>query len=85
MTDVQSLRGTTVAEILSSGHENLDRIEAVAVSVLWKDGQVTNRTLTHCDAGGGSRHRITTRQQNLTRAVEMRPEPPPGAVGQARL
>ena len=41
MTEVQSLRGTTVAEIFSSGLENLDRIEAIAVSVLWKDGQVT--------------------------------------------
>ncbi len=41
MTEVQSLHGTTVAEIFSSGLENLDRIEAVAVSVWWKDGQVT--------------------------------------------
>ena len=41
MTEVQSLRGTTVAEIFSSGLENLDQIEAVAVSVWWKDGQVT--------------------------------------------
>ena len=41
MTEVQSLHGTTVAEIFSSGLENLDRIEAVAVSVRWKDGQVT--------------------------------------------
>jgi len=41
MSEVQSLHGTTVAEIFSSGLENLERIEAVAVSVLWKDGRVT--------------------------------------------
>lgn len=41
MTEVRSLHGTTVAEIFSSGLENLDEIEAVAVSVLWKDGTVT--------------------------------------------
>lgn len=41
MTEVRSLHGTTVAEIFSSGLDNLDRIEAIAVSVLWKDGSVT--------------------------------------------
>ncbi len=41
MTEVRSLHGTTVAEIFSSGLENLEEIEAVAVSVLWKDGTVT--------------------------------------------
>jgi hypothetical protein len=41
MTDIQSLRGTTVAEIFSSGLDNLEEIDAVAVSVLWKDGRVT--------------------------------------------
>ncbi len=41
MTEVHSLHGTTVAEIFSSGLENLERMEAVAVSVLWKDGTVT--------------------------------------------
>lgn len=41
MSDVQSLYGTTVAEIFNSGIERLDQIEAVAVSVLWKDGTVT--------------------------------------------
>jgi hypothetical protein len=41
MTDVHSLHGTTIAEIFSSGLENLDRIEAVAVAVTWKDGNVT--------------------------------------------
>jgi hypothetical protein len=41
MTEIQSLHGTTVAEIFSSGLENLDLIEAVAVSVVWKDGSVT--------------------------------------------
>ncbi len=41
MSDIYSLHGTTVAEIFSSGLDNLDQIEAVAVSVVWKDGQVT--------------------------------------------
>ncbi len=41
MTEVHSLHGTTVAEIFSSGFENLERMEAVAVSVLWRDGTVT--------------------------------------------
>jgi hypothetical protein len=41
MSEVRSLHGTSVAEIFSSGLENLDQIEAVAVSVLWKDGSVT--------------------------------------------
>lgn len=41
MTEIQSLHGTTVAEIFSSGLENLDLIDAVAVSVVWKDGSVT--------------------------------------------
>lgn len=41
MTEIQSLHGTTIAEIFSSGLENLDLIEAVAVSVVWKDGSVT--------------------------------------------
>lgn len=41
MAKVESLRGTIPAEIFDSGIENLDDIEAVAVSVLWKDGSVT--------------------------------------------
>jgi hypothetical protein len=41
MTEIHSLHGTTVAEIFSSGLENLEQIEAIAVSVLWKDGTVT--------------------------------------------
>ncbi len=41
MTEIRSLHGTTVAEIFASGLDNLERIEAVAVSVLWKDGTVT--------------------------------------------
>ncbi len=41
MTDIRSLHGTTVAEIFSAGLDNLEQIEAVAVSVLWKDGTVT--------------------------------------------
>jgi hypothetical protein len=41
MSEVASLHGTTVAEIFSDGLERLDEIEAVAVSVLWKNGTVT--------------------------------------------
>jgi len=41
MSDIYSLHGTTVAEIFSSGLENIDQIEAVAISVVWKDGEVT--------------------------------------------
>ena len=38
---IESLHGTTPAEIFQSGLENLGEIEAVAVSVLWKDGSIT--------------------------------------------
>jgi hypothetical protein len=41
MTEIHSLHGTTVAEIFSAGIDNLEQIDAVAVSVLWKDGTVT--------------------------------------------
>lgn len=41
MTDVLSLHGTTVAEIFNDGLRHLDEIEAVAVSVTWKNGTVT--------------------------------------------
>ena len=41
MTKIRSLHGTTVAEIFSAGLDNLEEIEAIAVSVLWKDGIVT--------------------------------------------
>ncbi len=41
MGKVESLRGTTPAEIFQSGIENCNDIEAVAVSVLWRDGTVT--------------------------------------------
>ncbi len=42
MSKVESLHGTTPAEIFQSGIENLDEIEAVAAAVLWKDGTVTS-------------------------------------------
>ena len=41
MAKVASLHGTTPVEIFESGIENLRQIEAVALSVLWKDGSVT--------------------------------------------
>jgi len=41
MGSITSLHGTNPAEIFQSGLENLEDIEAVAVSVLWKDGTVT--------------------------------------------
>ena len=40
MSKVQSLHGTTPAEIFQSGIENLSGIEAVAAAVLCKDGTV---------------------------------------------
>ncbi len=41
MAKVESLHGTTPAEIFQSGLENIGEIQAVALSVLWKDGSVT--------------------------------------------
>ncbi|MDP6343411.1 MAG: hypothetical protein QF578_03780 [Alphaproteobacteria bacterium] len=41
MSKIESLYGTTPAEIFESGLENLAEIEAVAATVLWKDGRVT--------------------------------------------
>lgn len=41
MGKVESLHGTMPAEIFESGIENCDDIEAIAVSVLWKNGTVT--------------------------------------------
>jgi len=41
MSDIQSLHGTTVAEIFSSGLTNLDQIDAIAIAVTWKNGNVT--------------------------------------------
>ena len=40
MTKVQSLHGTTPAEIFQSGIENVREIQAVALSVLWSDGTI---------------------------------------------
>ncbi len=41
MAKIESLHGTTPAEIFQSGLENIGDIQAVALSVLWKDGSVT--------------------------------------------
>lgn len=41
MAKVESLHGTTPAEIFDSGLENLAEIEAIAATVLWKDGRIT--------------------------------------------
>jgi len=38
---IESLHGTTPAEIFESGLENLGDIEAIAISVLWRDGNIT--------------------------------------------
>jgi hypothetical protein len=38
---IESLHGTTVAEIFQTGMDNLAEIEAVALTVLWKDGGMT--------------------------------------------
>ena len=42
MTNIQSLRGTTPAEIFASGLENVGDIRAVALSVQWSDGAITS-------------------------------------------
>ncbi|MEQ8504377.1 MAG: hypothetical protein RIB80_03560 [Rhodospirillales bacterium] len=42
MGTIQSLHGTSPAEIFNSGLENVDEIEGVTLSVLWKDGSVTS-------------------------------------------
>lgn len=41
MAKVESLYGTTPAEIFESGLENAGEIAGVAVAVLWKDGRIT--------------------------------------------
>lgn len=41
MAKVESLHGTTPAEIFQSGIESISDIEAVALAVQWKDGSVT--------------------------------------------
>lgn len=41
MSKIESLYGSTPAEIFQSGLENLDDIESVVVGVLWKDGSTT--------------------------------------------
>ena len=41
MAKVESLYGTTPAEIFSSGLEHADDIAGVAAAVLWKDGRIT--------------------------------------------
>ena len=42
MADVVTLHGVEPAEIFQSGLEQAGEIEAVAISVLWKDGRVTS-------------------------------------------
>ena len=41
MANVQSLRGTTPAEIFDSGIENIADIHSIALSVRWADGSIT--------------------------------------------
>ena len=41
MAKIESLHGTTPAEIFASGLENAEEIVAVAATVLWKDGRIT--------------------------------------------
>ena len=41
MGTIESLYGTTPAEIFESGLQNLDQIEAIALSVKWRNGTVT--------------------------------------------
>ena len=41
MADIVTLHGVEPAEIFQSGLERAGEIEALAISVLWKDGRVT--------------------------------------------
>lgn len=41
MGTIESLHGTTPAEIFNSGLENVDAIDAVALAVQWKDGTIS--------------------------------------------
>lgn len=41
MAEVVTLHGVEPPEIFQSGLKNVDDIQAVAISVLWKDGRVT--------------------------------------------
>ncbi len=41
MGKIESLHGTTPAEIFESGLENAGEFVAVAAAVLWKDGRIT--------------------------------------------
>lgn len=41
MARIESLYGTTPAEIFQSGLENIGEIEGIAAAVLWKDGRIT--------------------------------------------
>lgn len=41
MARIESLYGTTPAEIFESGLENAGEIVAVVAAVLWKDGRIT--------------------------------------------
>lgn len=41
MARIESLYGTTPAEIFQSGLENVSEIEGIAAAVLWKDGRIT--------------------------------------------
>jgi len=42
VTKVESLYGTTPAEIFESGMENTGDIAAVAIAVQWRDGRITS-------------------------------------------
>lgn len=41
MADIVTLHGVEPAEIFQSGLEYADEIQAVATSILWKDGRIT--------------------------------------------
>ena len=41
MADIVTLHGVEPAEIFQSGLEHAGEIEAVATSILWKDGRIT--------------------------------------------
>jgi hypothetical protein len=64
MAKIESLRGTTPAEIFQSGLENLGEIQAIAAAVLWKDGRVT-AGWSNVDSANPAHHRRPRRLTDL--------------------
>lgn len=73
LSNVKSLHGTTPAEVFESGLENLEDIEAVALSVLWKDGRVA-AGWSNMELGALARLILVLDEAQRRRTIE--PDPP---------